>query len=151
MHKLIVEYFFRQKEYSLRLDVSCSKIKKSSPFLFLPRNLPPLVFANDDSTVFPRRVPFNRKWFIQGKIVHTVCDPILRPNWRFLLQCYSFYFASHCFLFFFPPFILSSFSIYIRIYHQWNILSLSFFLNFFPSYFIPLAYSSLPREKENWL
>lgn len=125
MHKLIVEYFFRQKEYSLRLDVSCSKIKKSSPFLFLPRNLPPLVFANDDSTVFPRRVPFNRKWFIQGKIVHTVCDPILRPNWRFLLQCYSFYFASHCFLFFFSPLLFYPLFRYTFVYTTSEIFSLS--------------------------
>lgn len=106
------------------LDVRCSK--KIFPFPFSSSKFTTTRICERDSTVFSRRVPFNRKWFIQGKIVHTVCDPILRPNWRFLLLCYSFYFAFHCFLFF----LFLFFSIYVSSFTTTReIFSLSLSLN----------------------
>lgn len=114
MHKLIIEYpgIFLSTERRGILHARCSKIKKSFPFLFLPRNLPPLVFANVIPLCFLVAFLLTENDLSKEKL-YTQCatrfyDLIdgfscsaTRSTLRFTASCFFF-------------FILFSFPIYVR-------------------------------------
>lgn len=93
------------------LDVRCSKIKKSFPFLFLPRNLPPLVFANVIPLCFLVAFLLTENDLSKEKL-YTQCatrfyDLIdgfsaTRSTLRFTASCF-FYFSLFRYMFRLPP------------------------------------------------
>lgn len=125
MHKLIIEYpgIFLSTERRGILhahDVWCSKIKKSFSFLFLPRNLPPLVFANVIPLCFLVAFLLTENDLSKEKL-YTQCatrfydliDGFSSSATRSTLR-----FTASCFFLFYSLFR------YMFVYHQWDIPSL---------------------------